>query len=107
MRALGSNKNRKISAAGFFHQIADTQVEVLKIFPKGTISQAVTGTPVEVPNIKNLKKYIDAAENNFKINLDYSLRQQVIKLFDFDKKNLSSTHGSGMYGLYTAPPASR
>ena len=104
LRALRSNKNKKISFIEFFHQVADTKVEVPKTVLEGTASQAVTRAPVEAPATKQLKKYVDTAENNFEIDLDYSLGQQMMELFDSDGESPSSTHGDGVSKLYTTTP---
>ena len=109
LRDFESNKSGKISSARSSHQVAGTQVEVLKIVPEGTASRIVTGAPAEAPAIKELKEHVDAAEDDFKIDLDYSPGQRVTELSDSDKKSLSSTHGDGMSGLYTtiSPPQNR
>ena len=60
--------------------------------------------PAEAPAIKKLEKYIDAAEDDFEIDLDYSPGQQVMELSNSDRKSPSSIYGGGMSGLYTATP---
>ena len=81
-----------------------TQVEVPKTVPEETASQAVTGTPMEVLATKKLEKYINAAENDFEIDLDYSPGLRVTELSNSDRQSPSSIHGSGVSGLYSATP---
>ena len=102
-----SNESRKISSDVSSYQVAGTQIEVPKTVSEKTASYAVTGAPAKAPATEELEEYIDAAENNFEIDLDYTLGQQVTELSDLDGKSPSSTHGSGVSGLYTATPASR
>ena len=56
----------------------------------------------EVLVTKKLEKYVDAAENDFKIDLNYSLKQWVTELSDSDKESPSSMHRSKVNSLYTA-----
>ena len=104
LRAPGSNKSERISTARSSHQVAGTQVEIPKIVLEGIASRAMTGAPAEAPATKEPEKYVDTAEGNFKIDLNYNLRQQVTKLSDSDGESLSSMHGGGVNGLYTATP---
>ena len=104
LRAPGSNESGKISSAGSSHQVARTQIKVLETVPEKTASRAVTGAPAEAPATKELKKYVDAAEDDFKIDLNYDPGQQAMKLSDSDGESPSSTHRGGMSGLYTATP---
>ena len=104
LEAPGSNESRRISSAGSSHQVAGTQVEVPKIVPEETTSRVVTGTSTEAPATKELEKYVDAAEDDFEIDFDYSLGQRVTELSDLDGKSPSSTHGGKISGLYTATP---
>ena len=102
LRAFGSNKNGKISSAGSSHQVAGTQVEVPETVPEETASRAVTKAPAEALATKELEKYVDAAEDDFEIDFDYSLGQRVTELSDSDRGSPSSTHGGKVSGLYIA-----
>ena len=104
LRAPGSNKSGRISSAGSSHQVAGTQVEVPKIVPERTASWAVTRATAEAPATKELEEYVNAAENDFEIDLNYSPRQRVTELSDSDGESTSSTHGDEMSELYTATP---
>ena len=99
LRASGSNKSRRISATRSFHQVTGTQVEVSETVPEKTVSRAVIGVLAETPTTKELKKYVNAAEDNFKIDHNYSPGQRMTELFDSDKKSLSSIHESKVSGL--------
>ena len=102
MRIFDSNKSKRVSATGSIHQVADIQIEVLKIIPEKTISQAVAGTLAEVLVTKKLEKYVDATEDNFEIDLDYSSKQRITELSYSNEESLSSTYGGGVSSLYTA-----
>ena len=80
------------------------QVEVPETVPEETASRAVTKAPLEASVTQELEEYVDAAEDDFEIDLNYSPRQQVTELSDSDGKSPSSTHGGEMSGLYTAIP---
>ena len=73
MKVSRSNKSGKISTTGFFYQVVGIQIKVLKIVMEETISQTVTKAPAEASATKELKEYVDAAEDNFEIDLNYSL----------------------------------
>ena len=73
LRAFESNKSGKINAAESSHQVVSIQVEVPETVPEETANQAVTGAPAEAPAIEELEEYVDAAEDNFEIDLNYSL----------------------------------
>ena len=64
MRALGSNKSEKISAARSSYQIAGTQVEVPETVPEGTVSRAVARALAEASATKELEENVNAAEDN-------------------------------------------
>ena len=104
LKAPESNESEKISSVESLHQIMGTQVEVPETVPEGTASRAVTRAPTEALATKELEEYVDAAEDNFEIDLNYSPGQQVTELFDSDKESSSSTHRGGVSGLYTATP---
>ena len=44
--------------------------------------------PAEVSATEELEKYIDATENNFEIDLNYSPRQRVTELFNSNRESL-------------------
>ena len=54
----------------------------------------VVGAPAETLVTKELEKYVDAAEDNFKIDFNYSLGQRVMELSDSNKESAFSTHRS-------------
>ena len=66
----------------------------------------MAGTSAEILAIKKLKKYVDAAGDNFEIDLNYSLGQRVTELSNSNGKNSSNMHRGRVSGLYTAtsPP---
>ena len=55
----------------------------------------------EIPATKELKKYINIAKNNFKIDFDYNIKQWIIELFNSNRKSPSSTHEDKVSSLYT------
>ena len=102
MRASGSNKNRKISVAGFSRQVEDTQVEISETVLEKIDSRAVAGTLAEISATKKRIKFVNAIKNYFEIDFDYSLGQRVIELSDSNKKSFSNTQNDKAKSLYTA-----
>ena len=51
---------------------------------------------------KELKEYIDAAKNNFEIDLNYSLGQQITEFFDSNRESFFSMHRNKVSNFYTA-----
>ena len=101
LRALRSNKSGRISATGFSHQVIGIQVELPKTVPKKTTYWVVTKIQAKTPATKEVKKYVDVAEDNFEIDFDYSPGQWVTELSDSDGENLFSTYRGRVSGLYT------
>ena len=106
IRVSSSNKSGKASITRSFYKVADIQVEIPKTVLKETASYAIARIPKKVFAIKKLKKFVNATANtnNFEIDLNYSPKQDIIKLFDFDKKSSFNMHRSKVNSLYIVTP---